>query len=313
MAEVKKYENYEKLMKVIDNLKTKEGAYSKEQNMVIELIQLFPKAVKMYAEQVLSTTLNVLDVTIDEYVYKVIDYAITRWVDSPAAKMDMGSLNLFLKVLNYEYEGNKADNIYDYSALYNFYTILYNCADEALPEYTDIDQDDEDCNLKFIGAEDMIPELVDENNALYLGHDEYYCDLRRKDDINLFNKFLEIIKNDDNPKAIRLANLKNNIQSNLEYFYDQIGITDKTIPSIADFVVITAIKMYDSIASYAFVSLDKEKDEIMAMVYDNEVNISVNRLYELCDIIWKRVKSVSYMVTDPFTNTITDFNDLFKD
>lgn len=307
MAEEKRYKYYEDVMNVIVALK-KEGAheYSSEKTMVIELITLFPKAVKKYVEHTLSTTLDILNISIEDYTIKVIDYAITKWIESPIAEISKGSAVAFLKVLNGDY---KVINVtdYDYNILYNFYRVLYNCTNEVLPEHLDPDYNEEGDEeyLKFLSVEDMVPEVADVNSDLNSGYDEYHFDLDMRNDIDIYNKFLEVIKDSMYPNALALTKLKGAIGNQIEFFCNQNRFT--TFMNLP--IYMTNI-LYDDLIKYALVSLYKEKDSIQLLLYGYASDIDLNKL---CDAIWGSIKSVHTMITESFNTTHTFLNSLFED
>lgn len=300
MAENKKYENYDKLMNIIYNLRRNKYLYEDEKNMVIELIQLFPKAVKKYIEYTLSSTLKILDVSIDDYTIKVIDYAIEQWkqIESPMLNLNKGSLTAFLKVFNADYTAECVD-LSDYDMLYNFYRVLYDSINTVLPEYVDANAEYDDADTdkfpKFLSVEDMIPEVSDLGSDLDCGYDEYHLALDKLNYAYLFDKFIEKIKDIDDPKAIWFRQLKDHLRTHIIAFYDGYNIYTKDI--ITDIVDITTNNIYDMISMYAMTVKHPKRDSILLLLYGNNNEIN---LIELCNDIFENIKTAKNIINAPF-------------
>ena len=315
MAEVKKYEYYEKLMKVINALENyyNDAIYNQETGTVITLIKLFPQAVKKYAEHTLSTTLKILNVDIDDYVIRAIDYAIGEWVTSPAAKMknNAGSLYLFCSVL--DNIGNPQEReLYGYVPLYNFYRTLYICITNMLPEYLNPDSDDEDCLYDFYSAEDMIKEIVDEEEypVLASGYDEYQFKLDDFYNRAIWSLFIDSIDKDTNDEyAKKILSLPSLIKDKLELFYKGIGISDSDLNKFSS---ISSSNMYDQIGHYALANYYDQKDTILSILYNDNFNDDT-AIAELYKYIWQRIKTIKPVIMQCFKGAYINIDRLFDD
>ena len=312
MAEVRKYEDYEKVMKVIDRLSAiNKRECDEETNMVIYLITLYPKVVTKYVTDTLNVTLNILNISVSNYVPMVIDNAVSKWTtDKFTLDNDKGKLEAFLTVLN-----NETDEVLNnYILLYNFYKVLYDITLFSLPEYVNTDEwrrDDED-DYPLHRLEDFIPDVISNTDKdddyiysiLSSDYNKYCTVLSIKYDIELYNLFINKIKNVNS----NLINLEDNIIDIIKRMDCLIEMRNLDEHDDALYNTISHA-IYNSIISYALVSLHEEKDNMLLLILDNTTDISAGMI--ITNII-RSIKSISGIVANSIKSAGDEINNMLN-
>ena len=259
--------------------------------------------------------IKIVNITIDDYVIKAIDYSITKWINDDLqnqSEVGRGQLEAFLAVLN----SNDNFDLNNYILLYNFYDVMYNIISSSLPMYVNTEEwrhDDED-GFPTYTVEDFINIVITQEEAddddiyqtLASGNDDYKSKLSMEYDTELYVNFVnKAFHHPDYKYKKNLIELEDNISDEIKGLYTDLGLNQLFI--FNDLVDATSAAIWSNALAYSLVSLYEEKSSMLLFILGKDPDININ---DILNTIAASIRSTSTMVIDPFKYVVDNISDL---